>query len=207
MVRTWRQHRPGTTVNPDRSAENSCQMSRPSAPLTRWSFSIPPTAIQASLARKIRLRRPVGDIGAAQGNGTLVADHATGECDEDRRQDRHAWPRTPSGDSMPPPTNPLRHWQYYPGKLSFLTVPASPGQIVECGLSAPGMTAVSCVIRGISGRGSRGTGHRNHELENHDDEITMGPRVLRNLHCGCVRFGFSRRPKRRNGFGPSSRGI
>ncbi len=39
-------------------------------------------------------RAPQADIGAAQGNGTPVADHATEECDEDRRQDRHAWPHT-----------------------------------------------------------------------------------------------------------------
>ncbi len=70
-----------------------------------------------------------------------------------------------------------------------------------------GLNAASYVIRGMSGRGAGGMGQRNHDLENHDDEITTDPRVLRNLHCGCVRFGFSRRPKRRNGFGPSSRGI
>ena len=66
---------------------------------------------------------------------------------------------------------------------------------VKFGLSTLGMTAVSYVIWGMSGRGSRGTGHRNHELENHDDEITTDPRVLRNLRRGCVRFGFSRRSR------------
>ncbi len=140
-------------------------MCRPSAPFTRWSFSRPGTAIQASLVRRIRVRGAVDDIDAAQRDGTLVADHATGECDEDLCQERHAWPCTPSGDSMPPQTNPLRNWQYFPGELSFLTVPASPCQIVEYGLSALGMTAVSYVIQGMSGRGSRGTGYRNHELE------------------------------------------
>ncbi len=85
--------------------------------------------------------------------------------------------------------------QFFFDDLSFLTVPTSPCQIVECGLDALGMTVVSYVIWGMSGRGYRGTGHRNHELENHDDEITTDPRVLRNVHRGCVRFDFSRRSR------------